>query len=47
MRAMNEQSEDDILAPEISDESLEKAACVETLGAMTQFANCTFMGCPG
>ena len=47
MRAiMNEQAEDDILVVEISDAALEKAAGVDHSGAMTQFANCTFMGCP-
>ncbi len=45
-KIMNEKAEDNVLVPEISYEALEKAACAEPLGAVTQFANCTFMGCP-
>jgi len=44
---INEQTEDEILAIEISDESLEAAAFVEKLGgAYTEFAWCTQFSCP-
>jgi len=42
----NEQTEDEVISIEISDESLEAAAFAGNSGALTQFANCTFMGCP-
>jgi hypothetical protein len=44
---INEQTEDEILGTEISDESLEAAAFVGKLGAYTEFAWCTQAACPG
>ena len=44
---INEQTEDEILGAEISDESLEAAAFVGKLGAYTEFAWCTQTACPG
>jgi hypothetical protein len=37
----------EIVGTEISDESLEAAACVGKLGAYTEFAWCTQVSCPG
>jgi hypothetical protein len=37
----------EMLGTEISDESLEAAACVGKLGAYTEFAWCTQAACPG
>jgi hypothetical protein len=42
----NEQTEDEIISSEISDESLEAAAFIQNLGVYTQFAFCTYSGCP-
>ena len=44
---INEQTEEEILETEISDEALEAAAFAEKLGAFTEFAYCTQMACPG
>jgi hypothetical protein len=44
---INEQTENEIFAIEISDESLEAAAFAEKLGAYTEFAWCTQFTCPG
>ena len=38
---------EEMLGTEISDESLEAAACVNKLGAYTEFAWCTQVSCPG
>jgi hypothetical protein len=38
--------EEMIFTNEFSDASLETAANARNSGALTQFANCTFMGCP-
>jgi hypothetical protein len=43
----NEQTVDEIISIEISDESLEVAACAENAGAYTQFGLCTISFCPG
>ena len=43
---MNEQTESEILEPEISDESLEAAAFAGNSGAYTEFAYCTHVACP-
>jgi hypothetical protein len=43
---MNEQTEDEILETEISDEALEAAAFAGKLGAYTEFAYCTQVACP-
>jgi hypothetical protein len=40
------ETEEEIFTYEISDASLEAAANAGNSGALTQFANCTFMGCP-
>lgn len=37
----------EMLGNEISDESLEAAACADKLGAYTEFAWCTQVSCPG
>jgi hypothetical protein len=37
----------EMLGTEISDESLEAAACAGKLGAYTEFAWCTQVACPG
>lgn len=42
----NEQTEDEMLETEISDESLEAAAFAGILGAYTEFAYCTQVACP-
>jgi hypothetical protein len=42
----NEQTEDEIISYEISDEALEIAAVAGNSGAYTQFAFCTYSGCP-
>jgi hypothetical protein len=42
----NEQTEDEMLETEISDESLEAAAFAGNLGAYTEFAYCTQVACP-
>jgi hypothetical protein len=42
----NEQTEDEILETEVSDESLEAAAYVGSLGAYTEGAWCTRFACP-
>ena len=44
---MNEQTDDEMLEVEVSDESLEAAAFVGNLGAYTEFAFCTRVACPG
>jgi hypothetical protein len=44
---INEQTDDEILGTEVSDESLEAAAFVAKLGAYTEFAWCTQVACPG
>ena len=41
-----EQTEDEILETEVSDESLEAAAYVGSLGAYTEVAWCTHFACP-
>jgi hypothetical protein len=43
---VNEQTEDKILEAEVSDEWLEAAAYVGSLGAYTEGAWCTHMACP-
>jgi hypothetical protein len=43
---VNEQTDDEILETEISDESLEAAACAGGFGAYTEGAWCTHMACP-
>ena len=43
---MNVKTGDDVLGAEISDESLEAAAYVGSLGAYTEGAWCTHMACP-
>ncbi len=42
-----EQTEDEMLELEISDESLEAAAFAGNSGAYTEFAYCTRVACPG
>jgi hypothetical protein len=42
----NEQTEDEMLETELSDESLEAAAFAGNLGAYTEFAYCTQVACP-
>jgi hypothetical protein len=42
----NEQTEDEIISAEISDEALEAAALAGNSGAYTQLGLCTFSGCP-
>jgi hypothetical protein len=42
----NEQTEDEMLETEISDESLEAAAFAGNLRVYTQFAYCTQVACP-
>ena len=44
---IDEQTEKEMLGTEISDESLEAAACAGKLGAYTEFAWCTQVACPG
>ncbi len=43
---MNEQTDNEILEIEISDESLEAAAFAGNPGAYTEFAYCTHVACP-
>jgi hypothetical protein len=43
----NEQTEDEIISIEISDESLEAAALAGISGVYTQFGLCTISACPG
>jgi hypothetical protein len=43
----NEKAEDEIFNYEISDESLEIAACAGNGAAYTQYAYCTMGVCPG
>jgi len=42
-----DESDDDVLRSEISDEALEAAACAERMAAYTQIAYCTMGVCPG
>jgi hypothetical protein len=42
----NDQSEDEIVATEISDEALEAAAFAGHAGVYTQLGLCTFSTCP-
>jgi hypothetical protein len=44
---INEQTVDEIISVEISDESLEVAARAGNAGAYTQFGLCTVSFCPG
>jgi len=44
---VNEQTEQEMLEIEISDESLEAAAFAGNLGGYTEFAYCTQVACPG
>ncbi len=43
----NDQSEEEIVATEISDEALEAAAFAGHAGVYTQLGLCTFSNCPG
>ena len=44
---VKDETEYEIPGLEISDEALEAAACVEKIGAYTEFAWCTQFTCPG